>query len=186
MAETIQLLPGLKLGTKELVQAGGAIAFSAAYGAYEALWIEDFLKNIGNYQEPVFGEVYPYHIGMLAAFLGVAFGLGHDPRLWREGPTGNVVFRTALNMLQLLPPMVVMEDVFYFIFQYFDKKHPETYGKWNLTMDAWTCKHMGCTDAGITAIPNWYYLSFGGAYGAWLVDNVMFPEKTRLVQVATG
>lgn len=162
-----------------LLKIGGAVGFAAAYGAIESLLLEDFLKNIGTFQDPLVGELYPYHLlVMVPLFSGVAFILSFDK---------SSLTRTALNFMQTFPPLIVMEDIFYYIFQYFDTRHPETAGRWNLTPDAWTCNHMGCqviptgTESQPLAIPNWYLLTAGLSGAAWTIDNIMFSKRSRPV-----
>lgn len=159
-------------------QIGGAVGFSTGYAALEALVLEDYLRQLGLTEGIAGSDVYPYHLfAMLPTFAGIALLIGHDKRLRENVLNGGAWARTVVNGVQVFFPLVIMEDVMYFVLRGFDPRHVDTYGIHNIRPGDWTCFHAGCVDAGFTQVPVWYIATGAIAAGAWLVDNVVFRQK---------
>lgn len=162
------------------IQVPAAIVFSAGYAGLEAIALENYLRVLGT-TKPKVGTLYSYHIfAMLPAFIGTSFLIGYDDRIFAAGynpiTDPEPALRSLANMIETFVPLVIMEDIFYFVIRGFDRRHPDTFKTYRIKKDDWTCKKFGCFDAGFTAVPKWYVAGAGLATLVWLLNNVVFPR----------
>lgn len=166
-----------KPSKKTLAKIGGALAFSAAYGAYEYNFLDDLGNNLkvdlSQGGTPVAQNLYPYHLTtLLPAMAGASLLLAWDTK----DP-----LRTYLNFFQVFPSLAVLEDMMYFISRGLDPNNPDA-GKYLPAPTDWTSLNTGGSipigDTGFS-IPVWYFVGAGLAGTAWALDNVVFREKKK-------
>lgn len=125
------------------IQVPAAIAFSAGYAGLEAIALENYLRVLGT-TKPKVGTLYSYHLfGMLPAFIGTSFLIGYDDRIFAAGynpiTDPEPALRSLANMIETFVPLVIMEDIFYFVIRGFDRRHPDTFKTYRIKKDDWTC-----------------------------------------------
>jgi hypothetical protein len=120
------------------------LSAAIGYAAFEAIIMENYLRAINDFSRPVIGGLlYPYHIFvMLPTIIMSSYLIAY---LNYRGKTLQIVL---LQMFQIVPIFIALEDFLYFIIQ-----------KDVILSTDWTCQIVGCLKLIGVNIPIWYFVS---------------------------
>jgi hypothetical protein len=148
-----------------------ALAFSISYAFVEYYLIRD---TTFGYNPVFFSLLYPYHIGMAAAFGLASYGLLRSHKLLK-GLVPSLIFAGAL-----FSSMLAVEDFTWFTLRAIAPVEGDLNAGSLVLPGEWTTQFMGSVDLYFTAIPNWYFLSIG-----FLAVSAITQEKRRLAALAS-
>ena len=148
-----------------------ALAFSISYAFVEYYLIRD---TTFGYNPMLFSLLYPYHLGMAAAFGLASYGLLRSHNLLR-GRVQSLILACAL-----FSSMLAVEDFTWFALRASAPLEGDLNAGSLILPGEWTTQFIGSVDLYFTAIPNWYFLSVG-----FLAASAMTREKRRLAALAS-